>query len=184
MKNVKNFIDDITELFNSCKITDCITKTTQAEFLIQDDETTQRPYITFQQNSNGFRIINSSNTELFLLAVDGCLFKSDQGERCDGVILGINDVCLFELKFNTTSTRGNRKRENFKKAISQLESTIDFFKTSFHSKSKNIFDYNIEAYICMPDTSYPRDRASRNQKKVSFLEKNGVPLYDENIKEF
>lgn len=184
MKNANDFINDINLAFSNKYIRNCITNTVDHEFIIQDDINSQKPIIIVNNSIDGFHIKNYSKSLISLIAVDGCLYKSNDGERCDGVIFGLNDICFFELKFNITSDRGQRKRENFKKAISQLESTINYFKTCFVSTNKNLLEFNLEAFVCMQDTSYPRDKASRNQKKVEFLERNGIPLFDENIKEF
>ncbi len=89
---------------------------------------------------------------------------------------------MFELKLNVTSQRGAKKRERFNDAIEQLGETITFFnnvnQVILESFSKS------SAYICMPTQSYPRNTATKTQKKVLFLQEYGIELFDENEKEF
>ena len=145
---------------------------------IQDEEETQRVYFTGGA-IEGFKIVNTSKKEINLLAVDGGFMAKDTCKKCDGVVFDDEELCFFELKLNMTSGSKKKKVKNFKTAIEQLESTITFFKNNI-----DFCALNLEAYLCMKDNSYPKSTASRTQKRVAFLNKNSIPLFDKNKKEF
>jgi hypothetical protein len=130
-----------------------------------------------------FKITNQTNAEICLLSVDGCWFKSDDDSRCDGIVFNNREICFFELKLNAVSNRNKTKKENFKKAVSQLESTINFIKESFVAKNLKI-EHTMQAFVCMRPKSYPNNTATISQKRVEFLEKNSIPLFPENEKIF
>ncbi len=179
MRTDKQFINQLINTFSDRHIDKCFYISEEKLDFIQDDEETQKCYFT-NGEKDGFRIENPEKKEVNLLALDGCFFSDDEIRRCDGIVFDDKELCFFELKLNAFSSKGNKKRKNFKDAIEQLESTINFF-------NQNDVDFSIfskEAFVCMNNKSYPKNTATRNFKKVAFLKKNNIPLIDKNIKIF
>ena len=175
----KLFIKEIIKILPDRLTKECFSISKKEINFIQDDEETQKCYFT-KEITEGFKIINTNNKEINLFSLDGCFFASDDIKRCDGIVFNDKELCFFELKLNVVSKKGRNKRKNFNDAIEQLESTIDFF----NKNNMNFFHLNEEAFICMKKNTYPTNTASKNRKKIIFLEKNKIPLFDKNIKIF
>ncbi|MDD4730149.1 MAG: hypothetical protein PHN55_15535 [Dysgonamonadaceae bacterium] len=178
----KQFKATLIEVIGEALSESCFENTSENLKYIDDLGDNQK--CTFTNNEKDtFRINNPTEKELYLLSVDGCWFRSSDKSRCDGIIFDDLVLCFFELKLNATSTRNKRKKDNFKKAISQLEETINHTRTAFHTNNVEL-EHNLEAYVCMRPNSYPNNKASVNQKRVEFLERNRIPLFPENEKSF
>ncbi len=160
----------------------CFEKTSNDETFIDDLGINQKCGFT-TSSTNTFKILNPAKKDLYLLSVDGCWFDSSDKSRCDGIVFDDKELCFFELKLNSTSTKNKRRKENFKKAISQLETTINYTKKSFLDK-KVMIKHKMEAFICMRMNSYPSNKAYLTNKRVEFLIKNKLPLFHENKKTF
>lgn len=178
---MSEFINLLQQSFKKREIDSCISQSNLNIDFIQDDAATQKAYFT-QGVENGFKIINTNQKNISLFSLDGCFFTDSDGKRCDGIVFDDNEMCLFELKLNVTSQRGAKKRERYNDAIEQLGTTITFFNDVNQNILKSLS--KCSAYICMPTQSYPRNTATKTQKKVLFLQKYRVELFDENEKEF
>lgn len=183
MRNDKQFIQQLVEVFPDRKVLECLSISDLDMDFIQDNEETQRCYFT-EGLPDGFKIINQKRKEINLLSVDACFFSGNDGKRCDGIVFDNKEICFFELKLNVESTKGSKKRKHFDYAIEQLESTITFFQSNPIIEEMESCNLSPEAYICMNDNSYPTDNASKKIKKVAFLVRNKIPLFDRNYKEF
>lgn len=177
---MNGFINLVQQSFQEREIDNCVNQSNLKIDFIQDDAGTQA-YFT-HGIGNGFKIINPNQKDISLFSLDGCFFTDSDGKRCDGIVFDKNELCLFELKFNVTSRRGIKKRERYNDAIEQLGATITFFNNVNQNILKSFSKSS--AYICMPTQSYPRNPATKTHKKVAFLEKYGVKLFDKNEKEF
>jgi hypothetical protein len=100
--------------------------------------------------------------------------------HCDAILFNEKDFCFVELKLNASSLKDRAIMTNRKKAISQLENTLDKFDTVL---SKNYNGLNLEAYVSTIPI-YPRNNTAFQALARVFLEKNGVPLLEENSKIF
>lgn len=179
MRKDRQFIDKIIETFPDRLTNECLSISQKDIDFIQDNEENQRCYFT-GDTIEGFKIVNPNKKEINLFSVDGCFFSSDESKRCDGIIFDDKELCFFELKLNIVSKKGNKKRERFNSAIEQLETTIAFLINN----KVGFCNLTPQAYICMFDNYYPSDNASIKRKKIAFLEKNNIPLFDKNIKQF
>ncbi len=182
MRKDKNFIKKIIDTFPERKTDKCFSVSELVIDYIQDDDATQRCYFT-EGNREGFKINNKNKIEINLFSIDGCFFADDDTKRCDGIVFDEKEICFFELKLNVISNKGSKKRERFNDAINQLENTITYLKNGNENKVA-FCELMPEAFICMNNKSYPSNKASINQKKVKFLDRNKIPLYDKNEKTF
>lgn len=142
---------------NSCKI-----KINKIEQTIEDFEITKTFFV--------------SNAKIIaFIPVDGKFGLLGYGDSyCDCIIFDANDLCFIEFKLNATSLEIRAVRKNREKAISQLGNTIKLFDKKL---SGNYSGLHLEAYICTPDI-YPRENASWEVLRVSFLEKYGIELFE------
>ena len=83
-----------------------------------------------------FRIVNSAGSSIYLFAIDGCFFASDDPKRCDCLVCDEQCLCFVELKLDVTSSR--QATSKLKDARNQLGTTIIFFKVSYSFLSKSI----------------------------------------------
>ena len=131
-----------------------------------------------------FKVVNPQNENIAIWAVDGCFFlKGRAPEHCDCIFFNNKDFCFAEFKFNSTTTNLQTINDNRKKAINQLRSMIIMIDERFGKFNYNYLGYNVEAYLCTPET-YPSKNNAISDFAVEFIESYGVRLYEENIKIF
>ena len=98
----------------------------EVEFGICDNEDGTKAYTDISNSENWIaKVLNPNEIDVSFIAVDKCIFQdSDEPGRgrCDGILLTDDQLYFVELK--------NQKKSWINDAISQLESTIDFFKES------------------------------------------------------
>jgi len=98
--------------------------------------------------------------------------------QCDFAFFDEHDLCFIEFKLNATSLQSSAITKNRWKSFNQLSNTVNLFDQKLN---KNYEGLAREAYVCTPET-YPRDDNEWKSLRVAFLEKHGVPLYEENHK--
>jgi len=169
------------------KPSECIRFENDKVFYIDDNE--QIGYcVVVNENeetidtSRLFKVINPNSERIALWAVDGCFFQKGRGpEHCDCIFFNNKDFCFAEFKFNSTTTNLETIKDNREKAISQLRNMIFMIDDQFGKFNYNYLGYNIEAYLCTPET-YPSKNTAISDFAVEFIEKYGISLYEENVK--
>jgi len=180
---------DVAFKDRATKPSECISFENEKSFFIDDNESIgfcviQKGNEEHLDTSRLFRIINSQNENIALWAVDGCfILKGKSPEHCDCIIFNNKDFCFAEFKFNSTSTNLQTIKENREKAINQLRSMILMIEHRFKKMNFNYLGYNLEAYLCTPET-YPSKNTAVSDFAVEFVENYGVRLYEENKKNF
>jgi hypothetical protein len=167
----------------------CLLDYEDEAFLLSGFDETLDEY-TIEIDGQMTRIKGLSNDNLFLvqsktivgfLKIHGKKGLLDKREsHCDAILYNEKDFCFIELKLNASSLKDRAIMTNRKKAISQLENTLDKFDAIL---SKNYNGLNLEAYVSTIPT-YPRNNTAFQALARVFLEKNGVPLFEENSKIF
>lgn len=128
-----------------------------------------------------FIVRNKAHKDVFLLRIDGVLYKKDS--KCDCAIITNNDLLFIEFKTNAANKTDNTIIGNYNKCYSQLEQTvIDFFE-----RFKAIgFDISscldlICAYAVF-NKSVPSDLSTQKALSVKFLKSTGIKLrFDNNV---
>ncbi len=82
-----------------------------------------------------FQVNNPATTEYAVWKYDGCFFPLRGPARCDIILFSDVKIAFVELKLNATSLKNRAIKENRKKAISQLETSIQRLKGEFASSS-------------------------------------------------
>jgi Holliday junction resolvase-like predicted endonuclease len=98
--------------------------------------------------------------------------------QCDFVFFDNSNFCFVEFKLNATSLEKNTVAKNRGKAINQLEETIKLFDEKTNRNYANLI---LEAYVCTPP-EYPQNDANWKGLAVTFLEKNGIEVFEQNYK--
>jgi len=148
-------------------------------FYIIDDIKSKPAYII---SDNGeFNIINNNEKNITFIAIDSCIYNSDDDTRCDFAIYDENNFCFVELKHTEKRTSWKRHR---KKAQEQLESTINDFKSVAITDNKQL-----EAYMCctckISNKNTKIKNASNQIERITYFEENlDTILYCDNQKEF
>lgn len=171
------------------KPSECISFENDEVFYIEDNEKIGRCVIVkgnedIIDTTRLFKVFNHRNEKIALWAVDGCFFQKGRGpEHCDCIFFNNIDFCFAEFKFNSTTTNLQTIKDNREKAINQLRSIILMIDERFAILNYNYLGYNIEAYLCTPET-YPSKNTAISDFAVEFIENYGVSLFEINIKSF
>lgn len=163
----------MTKIINECSEVISLTN-----FFIQDGEDNKPVYIV--DNNGEFQIINNDKKDLTFIAIDSCIYNSEDDKRCDCAIYDDNTLCFIELK-NCKRTAWKSHRENAEK---QLEKTINNFKSQSIIKDKNL-----EAYMCCTciiDNKFTKIKKASNKSEVItyFEDTLNTSLYCDAKKEF
>lgn len=182
MSRDSNFVLSLYELFANRPIKNCLDSSKAVHLVVFEDANGKTCIEELEHQTFGLHVENLNKKQIYLLALDHCFFKDYEDTRCDCIIFDDSCLCFVELKLNVG--KYDQATEALKKARKQLGTTIQFFKTALQLKSKNFFNFNLEAYVVMQSTVYPRKRASRDAIFVKFLEDFGVELFEKNSKTF
>lgn len=131
-------------------------------------------------SDNTFTIKNNNSKNIGFVPIDGKGGLLGFGvSYCDAIIFNDSLFVFLEFKLNATSLTSRAVRKNRKKAVSQLSNTIDLFDNKLDKDYKGL---KLEAYVSTPIT-YPRADTGWQSFEVEFLEKYGIPLYEDISKE-
>ena len=132
-----------------------------------------------------FAILNSQ--EIVFIPIDGKNGLLGGTSNCDFVFFNEHGFCFVELKLNATLTdeqtplqQQRAIRKNRKKAVEQLENTINYFDAKL---SRNYSGLLLEAYIATPDI-YPRENTAFQSIKIRFLEDTHIELFESREKRY
>lgn len=132
-------ISSLKKKYPHCRTDYCHSEVSYSIY-VSDNESAKCSYSNVRRGSTLY-IQNDSNVTFDFIAIDKCLIKSNKIKKCD-LALHLNDrwVWFIELKeviFNGNSSRDrNRKLKASKKAVQQLGSTINDFKSKGVDLSK------------------------------------------------
>jgi len=179
-------IDEIKNIFGEQRTNNCLSVENRVEFLIAEDEATNRSYIVPNSQKNisldeCLIVKNPLQKEVSHLSIDACFLTQQHGysgEKCDFIAFADEKFCFVELKSNATSKK--KTRENLKKARNQLGATIDYFDDN----NLDFSEYTLEAYIVLKSKLYPTDQASIKERRKKFFDKYEVDLFEESEVEF
>ncbi len=169
---------DFNLAFENCSINRCVESTHSNEFYVAEKED-KRCYIIYNPYPDypNFSVLNPLGKEITMVAVDNCIYCSNDSERCDFVIYDDDVFCFVELKRAFDPKLIVEKRD---KAINQLIETITAFNY--------IIDYGgrrVEAYPCVGyNKCVPQCSASNLAHIKLFEDRFQVDLCDGNQREF
>jgi len=173
----------LEELKNIDKVEDCHDTSSAKSFFIIEEQKSGTSVIVEQVDENDvfFSVINPNKEVINFIPIDGKngILRYD-GSYCDAVIFENRFFTFLEFKLNATSSAELSIRKNRLKAVRQLVNTIEFFDEKL---ARNYQKLALEAIIATPDT-YPRKDTAWDSLAIEFLEDYGVPLYEDNKKEY
>lgn len=128
-----------------------------------------------------FCVENTNKRDVFLLPIDGVLFKKDS--KCDCVLIHNCEIDFIEFKSNAANRTNEAIYENYRKASNQLLETLNEFRDMYSKLDMNLDDIaKIESYAVFNKT-VPQDNAMRKNIAAKFLiASNGIKLRFENKK--
>lgn len=119
-----------------------------------------------------FKIINENKNRIGILIIDGCLkFKKNQ-KKCDFAFWNNNNFYFVEIKDTISRSSGNKKN-----AVTQLEKTIDYFKSNAINFGNRII-YAVVSWSYNP--ARPLATASMNTHKFRMKLKYNIELQEGN----
>lgn len=74
-------------------------------------------------------VINKQRKDVDFLKIDGCVYQSLDGERCDCSLLTNEKIYFIEFKEKNDFSNKKSKKRSMNKAKSQIANTINNFKT-------------------------------------------------------
>lgn len=156
----------------------CLETLTETVFHIFDSpQDPKRCFIKEQdEEPEHFTVNNPQNKEIHFLAIDKCIFDDTDATRCDCAIFN-------QVRFNFIEISESKKlhrNEKRKKALSQLGSTIDYFRNAGVQ-----FTSEVNAIVCfVGKNAFPARTSQNNEARLAFYEKRGVVLLEGNEFEF
>jgi len=120
-------------------------------------ETVCHRNIRVREMGRTFRILNSGESDVTIVEVDGCLIK--QQKACD---------YLFDISKNNAIHYVELKGKNTTKAVGQLLATMAFFKKTHEGKSKNFY---------IVASRVPGTTAQKQKLLREFRSKTGCKLF-------
>jgi len=138
----------------------------QDEFGICDNEDGTKAYTDISNHESWIaKVSNPNEKDVSFIAVDKCILQDtdEPGRgRCDGILLTDDQLYFVELK--------NQKKSWISDAISQLESTIEFFKESHEIEN---FKHK-KAFACNKKFKYFQE--IDNELNLAFFRKHKVRI--------
>ena len=149
------------------KIQNCLTATTNSLIEIFDcydcSPELQKSYIrTSPLQPVHFVLENTGFSNLTFIAIDNCLLGRTDPERCDFAIGNMDKIFFGEIK----QVNAGQRRDARIKAISQLHTTIKFFRMKLDPFPRHVF-----GVICIKAKKvHPVQNAKRISDAVAFKE--------------
>lgn len=156
----------------------CQEAITAVEFFVQDPPGIAScfHYLPPMRRRFDLQVVNESGRLVHLIQVDGCLYLSAEGRRCDCLLLTTEQVCFVEFKAadSDVTSGGNLRYARAADCVEQLEQTIkDFFHRGIISPGSLV-----TAYACVGRTSQrPYPGADFLALSASFNNRfEGIPI--------
>ncbi len=192
---MKEFINILGRKFPSRVPSNCFSTNNDADILLEDKEIVGKTIFVREavsveyKEQNCFQVINPSQKEIGLWAIDGCFVGNGKAlsatylKKCDAAFGHEKCICFIEFKLNANPLANIKTiRENREKAYEQIESMICFLRDELGQTDTLAFEgYTIEAYICTPPT-YPHKNTAITDLAINFLETYQIELFEQNTK--
>ena len=156
----------------------CQEAITAIEFFVQDPPGTAPcfHYLPPVRNRFDLQVVNESSRLVHLIQVDGCLYLSAEGRRCDCALLTTEQIYFIEFKkaAHDITSSGNLRYARAADCVEQLELTIkDFISRSIIPPGALVL-----AYACVGRTSQrPYPGADFLALSASFNNRfEGIPV--------
>lgn len=189
-----NTVDKAIQQLNLCSafkgypadFMDCIETSEETNLYIVDNDENHRSEFIAQEDPDEkhFHAINKENKKIFLLSIDHALIDSHKGGIADCALFDTDLFCFIEFKSNAEGNNLKAIKRNYKKAISQLESTLDLFKTEIKKADADLLA-TVEV-IChiVVSAKFPRASSTEQNYSIQFAEKNHLELCFDSYQEF
>lgn len=124
-----------------------------------------------------FSVENQSSCPYALIQVDNAIIQSSTTQKCDCIVANHRCLCFIEFKANAISGKITAIEKNYKKAIAQIEATMNLFIAHFTAQGIDFRTLrSVEAFICFRH-GYPKYTSSQMNYRVAFASANGgIPL--------
>ena len=157
---------------------ECWTVRTDSKLLVIDDNQSKLSVFSNEESDicRALVIQNLQNKEIVLLSVDNRLLSNIQGGIADCALL---DTCKFyfvEFKTNALGNSDKAVRDTFDTACKQLKNTLMIFAERLANVGIEFLNMVEVSCKIVVSESFPKSKATKQEYRVAFLEKNGIPL--------
>jgi hypothetical protein len=165
----------------------CIETSEETHLYIVDNDENHRSEFIAQEDPDEkhFHAINKENKKIFLLSIDNALIKNHKGGIADCALFDTDLFCFIEFKSNAKCPEIEIVKGNYEKAISQLQSTLDLFKTEIKKAHADLLA-TVEKVVChiVVSAKFPRASSMEQNYSIQFAEKNHLELCFDSYQEF
>lgn len=160
-------------------------RSSRSQVFVYDDP--ECGHSVFVQDTNGLglnkvlRLTNPNRRDLFLLHIDGVLFK--KGSKCDCALVSEKELLFVEFKSDAVNREERTCIENYKKCYSQLFISVEEFRARFNAVGVDLlnnFD-SVFAYAVFNPT-VPQVSNTQQNLSAKFLLATGIKLVFDNQK--
>lgn len=124
-----------------------------------------------------FEVLNPQGKPFSLMQIDHGIINTTATSKCDCAIVDDLWMDLIEFKANAQSDKPKTIHKNYKKAMKQLQKTLNIIESSLAASGHTIRDKRtIEAFVSFRK-GYPRTTSSEMTYRTTFaIRTNGIPL--------
>lgn len=164
----------IRSAFAICSSNNCLEQSNSRDIYIKDIDNSKCQILAEREkHTSHFHIINSTSKDIFLLAIDKCIYTDNSHKKCDFASFDNKTFCFVEIK--DTLNRAYKK-----KGVEQLKTTIIKFKDLI-----DFTGYDLEAIISWRYRPLrPAVSTLMQSSKLEFITTLRTRLLEGNQKEF
>ncbi len=167
-------------------VLDCVeTKSEPTVYVVDDDELKISRFADAGALLTGcFVGVNPDERDLHLFAIDNKFVKSPEGGVADCALFHADLFALIEFKSNAEGRTTESVVYTYEKAISQLERTLDMFRTKLNAIGTDLLKATETVCHVVVAPTFPRSSAMEMNYSLGFAMRNGVELSFESQREF
>lgn len=169
------------------ELEDCLTISSSVIAYIADDDTMGVSHFVDNSGEHDkcLKVINLQSHEYALLGIDHSLIKEKEGGIADCGVFDDRKFWMVEFKTNAQGNSDVAVEDTYKKAINQIEKTIELFSDSMSKADVDFVEASDLQCNIVTARSFPRMTALEASLSLEFaMDNNGVPLYFSRAIEF
>ena len=156
----------------------CWTVRADSRLLVVDDDMEKVSRFTDDENDarRALAILNPENEQIVLLSIDNQLLSNILGGIADCAVFDICKFYLVEFKTNAYGNSPEAVHGTFDTACGQLEHTLEIFGERLEKVDVQFLNAVEVSCQIVVSESFPKSKATKQEYRMAFFEKNGVPL--------
>lgn len=166
-------------------LNDLCEQSSRSQVFVYDDPGCGHSIFVLDTNGLGrdkvLRLTNPNHRDLFLLHIDGVLFKKDS--KCDCALLSEKELLFVEFKSDAANREERTCVENYLKCYSQLYISVEEFRERFNAVDVDLLNSfeSVFAYAVFNPT-VPKVGNTQQNLSAKFLFATGIKLVFDNQK--